>query len=117
MTKSMRLGATQAHRGLPPPMKGNIVKKPNITIRLGAAHNSVEVDGTVFDRSKMDKPAQSKLRRVIRDVFTELNKAGQWGRAPKATPAQEVLREAGRHAPAFRRTSRQRHRHENRVTA
>lgn len=39
--------------------------KSNITIRVGAAHDSVTVDGVVFDRSSMDKPTRNKLRRMI----------------------------------------------------
>ncbi len=46
-------------------MKGNTQVKPNITIRLGALHNDVTVDGHTFDRSKMTRPEQNKLTRML----------------------------------------------------
>lgn len=54
--------------------------KPSITIRIGAAHDSVTVDGHVFDRSKMPKDEKSKLRRIIRDCFRSLHQQGTWGK-------------------------------------
>jgi hypothetical protein len=39
--------------------------KTNITIRLGAAYNDVNVDGHTFDRSKMTKPESNKLTRML----------------------------------------------------
>lgn len=45
--------------------RDNMGHKSNITIRVGAAHDSVTVDGVVFDRSSMDKPTRNKLRRMI----------------------------------------------------
>ncbi len=84
------------------------MKKPSITIRLGAAYDEVTVDGVTFDRSTMKREDKSKLRRLVRDAFTNLNDRGLWGRVKRLTPAQTVLAEAGRHAPAYRRSSRQR---------
>lgn len=39
--------------------------RSSITIRIGAKHDSVTVDGTTFDRSQMSKPEQRKLSRMI----------------------------------------------------
>lgn len=39
--------------------------KSNITIRIGASHDEVTVDGHVFDRSVMNKGQKRKLARMI----------------------------------------------------
>jgi hypothetical protein len=39
--------------------------RSNITIRIGAAHDDVTVDGVTFDRSRMSKPEKRKLSRMI----------------------------------------------------
>lgn len=36
-----------------------------ITIRLGAAHDSITVDGKTFDRAKLTRPEKNKLRRLV----------------------------------------------------
>jgi hypothetical protein len=36
-----------------------------ITIRMGAAHNSVEVDGTKIDRNSLTKGEDRKVRGII----------------------------------------------------
>lgn len=36
-----------------------------ITIKMNAAHNDVIVDGRVFDRSKMTKPQNKQLTRMV----------------------------------------------------
>jgi hypothetical protein len=36
-----------------------------ITIRMGAAHNSVEVDGTNIDRNSLTKGEDRKMRGII----------------------------------------------------
>lgn len=41
------------------------MQHPKITIRLGAAHDEVVVDGHTFDRSVMSRADKSKLRRII----------------------------------------------------
>lgn len=56
------------------------MQRPSVVIRLGAAHNSVTVDGVVFDRSRMTREERSKLRRLIRDTYENLNRRGLWGR-------------------------------------
>lgn len=45
------------------------MKRPQITIRLGAAHNSITVDGHVFDRSQMAKSDRSFVRNVVIDAL------------------------------------------------
>lgn len=41
-----------------------------ITIRIGAAHDSVTTnDGTVFDRSVMKNSDKRKLARLVRDIY------------------------------------------------
>lgn len=42
---------------------------PKITIRVGAAHDEVVVDGHVFDRSKLTRPERNKLTRMIVAAF------------------------------------------------
>jgi hypothetical protein len=56
------------------------MKKPNVTIRIGAAHDEVRVDGITFDRSQMKREEKSKLRRLVRDAFRSLHQAGVWGK-------------------------------------
>lgn len=42
-----------------------------ITIRAGAAHNSITTaDGTFVDLSKLTKPEQNKVRRIVVGIFT-----------------------------------------------
>lgn len=36
-----------------------------ITIRMGAAHNSIEVDGTRIDRNSLTKGEDRKVRGII----------------------------------------------------
>ncbi len=45
------------------------MRKPSITIRIGAAYDLVTVDKVVFDRSKMDRPAKRKLTRLLVDAL------------------------------------------------
>jgi hypothetical protein len=59
--------------------------KPNITIHMGASKSTVTVDGHVFDRRKMSKEENSKLRRIVRDCFSSLQRAGTWGKQAKFT--------------------------------
>jgi cytochrome c-type biogenesis protein CcmE len=54
--------------------------KPAVTIRLGALHNSVTVDGHVFDRNAMSKTDNAKLRNILIDGLV---KAGSIRRKPK----------------------------------
>ncbi|MDO8839674.1 MAG: hypothetical protein Q7V31_12175 [Parvibaculum sp.] len=49
-------------------------RKSAVVIRMGAAHNSVTVDGVVFDRSTMTRPEQRKLARLVTAA-----KAIEWG--------------------------------------
>ena len=89
------------------------MRKPSITIRLGAAYDHVIIDGVTFDRRAMKPEENSKLRRVVRDCFTGLNKAGLWGKAPLPAPAPAL-----RQAPhEWRRSSRQRPRHQEQRAA
>lgn len=41
------------------------MRKPNITIRKGAAHNEVTVDGATFDLSVMTRRERTYLRKVV----------------------------------------------------
>jgi hypothetical protein len=43
--------------------------KPSITIKVGALHDTVTVDGVTFDRSKMTGPEKRKLSRMIRSAL------------------------------------------------
>lgn len=36
-----------------------------ITIRLGAAHDSITVDGQTFDRAALDRPMKNRLRHLV----------------------------------------------------
>lgn len=40
-----------------------------ITIRLGAAHDSLTVDGKTFDRSKLTRPEKNRLRHLVRELW------------------------------------------------
>lgn len=44
---------------------------PNVSIRIGARHDDVIVDGVVFDRSKMNRSEKHKLRRILTGVYRE----------------------------------------------
>lgn len=46
--------------------------KPSIIIRVGAAYDSVIVDGHPFDRSKMDRATKRKFSRMIVDALTKV---------------------------------------------
>ena len=41
------------------------MKKSTITIHVGASHDEVNVDGVVFDRSRMTGPEKRKLSRLV----------------------------------------------------
>jgi hypothetical protein len=47
--------------------ESNPVKKSQITIRLGAAYDTVTVDGHEFDRATMTRPERHKFRRMLVD--------------------------------------------------
>jgi 3-polyprenyl-4-hydroxybenzoate decarboxylase len=47
-------------------------KIPKITVRIGAAHDSVTVDGTTFDRSRMARPERNKMTRMIVGALTNV---------------------------------------------
>lgn len=51
-------------------------KTPSITLRIGAAHDDVTVDGVTFDRSTMDRPTRRKLTRM---VVAGLEQSGYFG--------------------------------------
>lgn len=40
-------------------------KYPSITLRIGAAYDTVTVDGHTFDRAAMDRPSRRKLTRLV----------------------------------------------------
>ena len=40
-------------------------KMPSITIRFGAAHNEVIIDGQTFDLNSYEKKDQNFIRRVV----------------------------------------------------
>lgn len=40
-----------------------------ITIRLGAAHDTLSVDGKTFDRSKLSRYEKNQLRRLVRALW------------------------------------------------
>jgi restriction endonuclease len=41
------------------------MKRPSITIRYGATHNSITVDGKTFELSTMTKREKTFLRKVV----------------------------------------------------
>lgn len=41
------------------------MSKPTVTLRIGAAHYDVTVDGRTFDLSAMKRPARNKLSRLL----------------------------------------------------
>lgn len=47
--------------------------KPQITIRMGGDHDTVTVDGTVFDRSVMSQSQRNKLTRMLVDGWTKFH--------------------------------------------
>lgn len=58
------------------------MKKPNIRIRIGAAHDEVIVDGVTFDRGTMPKRDRVFLHNVIRKGLSAsgyFDKKGQGG--------------------------------------
>ena len=50
------------------------MKHPEITIRLGANTNSVEIDGYSFDRTQMSKKDQNRLRHMTVEAYRKLHK-------------------------------------------
>lgn len=43
-----------------------------ITIRIGAAYDTLETpDGTVLDRSRLDRSDKRKLARLVRDIYSK----------------------------------------------
>jgi hypothetical protein len=41
-----------------------------ITIRIGAAYDQIETsDGTIIDRSKLDRTERRKLSRLVRGIY------------------------------------------------
>jgi len=52
-------------------------KKPSITIRLGASHDIVDVDGYEFDRSAMKGPEKRKLRRMTVEALKSVGYFGK----------------------------------------
>lgn len=56
------------------------MKKLGITIRIGAAYDSVSTDdGTVFDRSRMSRPEKRKLARLVSGIYDRHIKQGMNG--------------------------------------
>lgn len=47
-------------------------KIPSIRIRIGALHDSVTVDGTTFDRSRMARPDRNKMTRMVVGALTNV---------------------------------------------
>lgn len=41
------------------------LRKPEVTMRFGAAHNHVIVDGVPFDRNDLNRGQQSMMRHVV----------------------------------------------------
>jgi hypothetical protein len=85
------------------------VKQFNMTIRLGAAHDSVTIDGVQFDRSKMEGKEKSRLRRLVTAAFAEAS-GTRWGveNIPSYMRNETAKQSASRNAPAYRRSNRQR---------
>lgn len=55
-----------------------MTSKPSITIRFGALHDTINVDGTEFTRHKLDRGSFTKLRRI---VVGALEKIGYFGKS------------------------------------
>jgi hypothetical protein len=51
------------------------MKRLGITVRIGAAHDSVTTsDGMTLDRSRMTKADKRKLSRLVRDIYSKFTK-------------------------------------------
>jgi hypothetical protein len=55
-------------------------KKPSITIRYGAAHDDIIVDGHVFVRHRLDKGERAFLRNVVIDTLVKCGAVSRRGR-------------------------------------
>lgn len=57
-----------------------MARKPNIVIRYGAAHDSIEVDGHSFDRGALDRQERSKLRKIVVGALEKIGYFRKGGR-------------------------------------
>lgn len=54
--------------------------KPNITIRFGASHDDIAVDGNSFTRHKLARGERSKLRRIVIGALEKVGYFAKGGR-------------------------------------